>query len=106
MPKTGGMRETRKIADLADTYYTPVAMHNVSSPVATMASAHVGTAIPNALAVEYHSYQLGWWEDLVVEDVIQEGYIEIPEKPGLGVTLDMDVVADKMVAGEELFDEA
>jgi gluconate/galactonate dehydratase len=106
MPKTGGMRETRKIADLADTYYTPVAMHNVSSPVATMASAHVGTAIPNALAVEYHSYQLGWWEDLVEEDVIQEGYIEIPEKPGLGVTLDMDVVADKMVAGEELFDEA
>jgi gluconate/galactonate dehydratase len=106
MPKTGGMRETRKIADLADTYYTPVAMHNVSSPVATMASAHVGTAIPNALAVEYHSYQLGWWEDLVEEDVIEDGYIQIPEKPGLGVTLDMDVVQDKMVAGEELFDEA
>jgi gluconate/galactonate dehydratase len=104
MPKTGGMRETRKIADLADTYYTPVAMHNVSSPVATMASAHVGTAIPNALAVEYHSYQLGWWEDLVEEDVIEDGYIQIPEKPGLGVTLDMDVVQDKMVAGEELFD--
>jgi gluconate/galactonate dehydratase len=106
MPKTGGMRETRKIADLADTYYTPVAMHNVSSPVATMASAHVGTAIPNALAVEYHSYQLGWWENLVEEDVIEDGYIQIPEKPGLGVTLDMDVVQDKMVAGEELFDEA
>lgn len=106
LPKTGGMRETRKIADMADTYYVPVAMHNVSSPVATMASAHVGTAIPNALAVEYHSYQLGWWEDLVEEDVIEDGYVEIPEKPGLGVTLDMDVVSDKMVAGEELFDEA
>ncbi|WP_458186033.1 mandelate racemase/muconate lactonizing enzyme family protein [Haladaptatus sp. NG-WS-4] len=105
MPKVGGMRETRKIADLADTYYIPVAMHNVASPIATMGSAHVGTAIPNALAVEYHSYQLGWWEDLVEEDVIEEGYIEIPEKPGLGVTLDMDVVAEHMVAGEELFDE-
>ncbi|WP_458206033.1 mandelate racemase/muconate lactonizing enzyme family protein [Haladaptatus sp. NG-SE-30] len=106
MPKVGGMRETRKIADLADTYYIPVAMHNVASPVATMGSAHVGTAIPNALAVEYHSYQLGWWEDLVEETVIEEGYIEIPEKPGLGVTLDMDVVAEHMVEGEELFDEA
>ncbi len=29
MPKVGGMRETRKIADLADLYYMPVAMHNV-----------------------------------------------------------------------------
>ncbi|MFC6725438.1 mandelate racemase/muconate lactonizing enzyme family protein [Halobium palmae] len=106
MPKVGGMRETQKIADLADTYYVPVAMHNVSSPVATVASAHVGAAIPNALAVEYHSYQLGWWEDLVEEDVIEDGYIEIPEEPGLGVTLDMDVVEDRMVAGDELFDEA
>ena len=106
LPKVGGMRETRKIADVADTYYTPVAMHNVSSPVATMASAHVGTAIPNSLAVEFHSYQLGWWSDLVEEDVIEDGYVEIPETPGLGVTLDVDVVEEHMVEGETLFDEA
>jgi len=106
LPKVGGMRETRKIADMADTYYVPVAMHNVASPVATMAAAHVGTAIPNALAVEYHSYQLGWWEDLVEETVIEDGYIEVPEEPGLGVTLDMDVVAENMVEGESLFDAA
>ena len=106
MPKVGGMRETRKIADLADMYYVPVAMHNVASPVATMGSAHVGAAIPNSLAVEYHSYELGWWENLVEEDVIEDGYIEIPEKPGLGVTLDMDVVEEHMVDGETLFDEA
>jgi gluconate/galactonate dehydratase len=105
MPKVGGMRETRKIADLADTYYMPVAMHNVSSPVATMASAHVGTAIPNSLAVEFHSYQLGWWEDLVEESVIEEGYIQIPEEPGIGLTLDLDTVEEHMVEGEELFDE-
>jgi gluconate/galactonate dehydratase len=80
-------------------------MHNVSSPVATMASAHVGTAIPNALAVEYHSYELGWWGDLVEETVIEDGYITIPEEPGLGVTLDMDAVAEHMVEGDELFDE-
>ncbi|MFC7221633.1 mandelate racemase/muconate lactonizing enzyme family protein [Halalkalicoccus sp. GCM10025322] len=106
MPKVGGMRETRKIADFADTYYMPIAMHNVSSPVATMGSAHVATAIPNSLAVEYHSYQLGWWEDLVEESVIEDGYIEIPEKPGLGLTLDLDTVEEHMVSGEELFDEA
>jgi len=106
LPKVGGMRETRKIADVANQYYVPVAMHNVSSPVATMAGAHVGTAIPNLLAVEYHSYELGWWSDLVEEDVIEDGRIEIPEKPGLGVTLDMDTVSEHLVDGETLFDDA
>jgi gluconate/galactonate dehydratase len=106
MPKVGGMRETQKIAQMADTYYMPVAMHNVASPVATVASAHVGASIPNALAVEYHSYQLGWWEDLVEEDVIENGYITVPEEPGIGVTLDMDVVEENMVEGETLFDPA
>jgi gluconate/galactonate dehydratase len=106
LPKVGGMRETRKIADMADTYYVPVAMHNVSSPIGTMASAHVGAAIPNSLAVEFHSYQLGWWSELVEEDLIAEGRIAVPEKPGLGLTLDFDAVAEHMVEGEELFDEA
>ncbi|MFC6725801.1 enolase C-terminal domain-like protein, partial [Halobium palmae] len=107
LPRVGGMRETRKIADMADTYYVPVAMHNVSSPIGTMASAQVAAAIPNSLAVEYHSYQLGWWEDLVEEDdLIQEGRMEIPEKPGLGLTLDLDAVEEHMVEGETLFDAA
>jgi gluconate/galactonate dehydratase len=106
LPKVGGMRETRKIADVANQYYIPVALHNVSSPVGTMASAQVAAAIPNALALEYHSYELGWWRNLVEEDILEDGRIEIPEQPGLGVTLDMDVVAENLVAGEELFDEA
>ena len=106
LPKVGGMRETRKIADLADTYYVPVAMHNVSSPVATMASAQVGAAIPNSLAVEYHSYQLGWWSDLVEESVIEDGSIDVPEAPGLGLTLDLDAVKEHMIDGDELFDPA
>ena len=107
LPRVGGMRETRKIADLADMYYIPVAMHNVSSPIGTMASAHVGAAIPNSLALEYHSYELGWWEDLVEEDnLIEEGRMEIPEEPGLGLTLNLDAVGDHMVEGETLFDEA
>jgi len=91
---------------VANQHYVPVAMHNVASPVATVAAAHVGTAIPNALAVEFHSYELGWWEDLVEGAVIEDGRIEVPEEPGLGITLDMDAVAEHMVEGEDLFDPA
>jgi gluconate/galactonate dehydratase len=81
-------------------------MHNVSSPVGTVASAHVGAAIPNLLAVEFHSYELPWWGDLVEETVIEDGRIAVPETPGIGLTLDLDVVADHLVEGETLFDEA
>ena len=107
IPKVGGLREGMKIATLADVFYVPVAMHNVASPVGTMASAHLGAAIPNALAVEFHSYQLGWWSDLVEEGpLIEDGRMRVPERPGLGLTLAMDTVEANMVAGEELFDEA
>ncbi|MFB6134719.1 MAG: mandelate racemase/muconate lactonizing enzyme family protein [Halanaeroarchaeum sp.] len=107
LPKVGGMRETQKIANLADMYYVPVAMHNVSSPIGTMASAQLAATIPNSLAVEYHSYQLDWWADLVEEDsLIEDGRMPVPERPGLGLTLDLDVVEDHMLEGETLIDEA
>jgi len=106
LPRVGGMRETQKIANMADLYYIPIAMHNVSSPIGTMASSQVAATIPNSLAVEFHSYQLGWWEDLVEEDnLIEGGRLEIPEKPGLGLTPDYDAIEEHMVEGEELFDE-
>jgi D-xylonate dehydratase len=107
IPRVGGMREGQKIANMADMYYIPVAMHNVSSPVGTMASAQLAATIPNSLAVEFHSYQLGWWEDLVEQDdLIVDGRMAIPEEPGLGIDLDLDVVAENMVEGETLFDPA
>jgi D-xylonate dehydratase len=106
IPKVGGLREGRKIASLADLYYVPLAMHNVASPIGTMASAQLATAVPNVLAVEFHSYQLGWWGDLVEEGpLIADGRMEIPERPGLGLTIDLDAVEAHLVAGETLFDE-
>ncbi len=50
--KTGGLLEARKIADMAHTYYVPVAPHAVTSPVGMMATAHVCAAIPNFLVQE------------------------------------------------------
>jgi gluconate/galactonate dehydratase len=106
MPKVGGMRETRKIADLADTYYLPICLHNVSSPVGTVAGAHVAAACPNFLAMEYHARDVDWWGDLVeADDLIVDGRMDVPEEPGLGVTLDLDAVAAHMADGETLFDE-
>lgn len=93
VPKTGGIAETKKIADMAEAYYQSLIPHNIGSPVATVATAHVGATAPNFYALEYHARDVEWWEDLVVgEDLIQDGTITVPDEPGLGIDLDWDVV--------------
>jgi gluconate/galactonate dehydratase len=106
LPKVGGMRETRKIADQADTHYIPLALHNVSSPVGTMAGVHVAAASPNFLALEYHARDVEWWADLVEGPVIEDGSVTVPDDPGLGVTLDREAVAEHLVDGERLSAES
>ncbi|NGM69912.1 mandelate racemase/muconate lactonizing enzyme family protein [Natronolimnobius sp. AArcel1] len=106
VPKNGGMLETKKIANIAKAYYIPLALHNVASPVGTMASAHVGASASNFLALEYHARDVDWWDDVVEEDILEPGRIEVPDEPGLGVEVDLDVVAAHMKEGEELIDEA
>lgn len=104
VPKTGGMLETKKMADMAKAYYIPLALHNVSSPIGTMAGAHVAAASSNFLAMEYHARDVGWWNDLVGEKLVEQGRIAVPDDPGLGVTLDLDVVEEHLAEDETLFD--
>jgi galactonate dehydratase len=95
VPKTGGIAETKKIADMAEAYYQALVPHNIGSPVATVATAHVGATVPNFLAVEYHAREVPWWEDLVVgDDLIQNGRLTVPDGPGLGIELDWDAVEE------------
>ncbi|MGM0606511.1 MAG: mandelate racemase/muconate lactonizing enzyme family protein [Halobacteriota archaeon] len=96
VPKTGGIAETKKIGDLADTYYCALTPHNIGSPVATMAGVHVGASVPNFLALEFHARDVPWWEDMVAqsEPLIQDGRISVPDAPGLGIELDWDVVEE------------
>jgi L-alanine-DL-glutamate epimerase-like enolase superfamily enzyme len=99
------MRETVKTAHRADDYYIPVALHNVSSPLGTMAGAHVATAIPNFLALEWHARDDPDWDDYVEgPSIIEGGAVPLPDDPGLGVTLDLDTVQEHMAEGETLLD--
>lgn len=52
--KVGGLAEAQKVANLAQTFYVPVAPHCVVSPIGVMASAHVNTTYPNFLDLGYH----------------------------------------------------
>jgi galactonate dehydratase len=88
--KCGGLLEGRKIADMAHTYYVPFAPHNVTSPIGTMAAAHVCAAVPNFLALEWHWVdQLPLWRNWVKEgEILEKGHIRMPERAGLGVDMD------------------
>jgi len=108
LQKTGGLLEGRKIADMADAHYVAVAPHCIASPIGTIASAHVCAAIPNFLALEWHGMSVPFWEDMVVGfdgSIIDNGYIKIPEAPGLGVELNEEVARKYARPGEPFFGE-
>jgi len=93
LAKAGGLLEGRRIADLADLYYIPVAPHNIGSPIETIATCHVMAAVPNFLVLEFHHLHNPVWETLLDgPPLITEGHITVPNRPGLGVTLNEDTV--------------
>ncbi len=107
IPKMGGLLEAKKVADHADTYYMPLAPHNVASPIGTVAAAHVCAAMTNFLVMEYHAHDVPWWDDLVDgEPVIKDGFIHLNDRPGHGLTLNEDVARQHLVSGTSFFGES
>jgi len=90
--KCGGLAEAKKIADLAHTYYIPIAPHCQASPIGMMAACHAMSTVPNFLVQEWHwghpPERTARWKQYVQEgDIIQKGYITVPDKPGIGLTI-------------------
>jgi galactonate dehydratase len=106
IPKCGGLSECRKIANMAEIYSMPFAPHNVSSPIGTMASAHVCATIPNFLILEFHWTGRDFWSTIIKEkrDIIKDGFIEISDAPGIGVELDEEVAREHQFPGTTWFE--
>ena len=102
----GGYLETKRIGDFAEEFGVAMALHHASSPVTFMGCVHAAAATENFIALEHHSVDNPWWEDLVTgldKPFVQEGYVRVPEKPGVGVELNEEVVKEHLREGEELF---
>jgi len=90
---SGGMLETKKIADYGERYGLPTALHFAGSPIAFMANLHTAVAIPSFVGLEHHGLDLPFWSGLVKglpEPLMEGGFVAVPETPGLGVDLDYD----------------
>jgi len=96
----GGILETKKIGDIAEEHGVAMAIHMAESPIACMAAVHVAAATRNFLALEVHSVDVPWWEDLVKglpKPLIQNGYIQVPNAPGLGIEeLNEELIQEKI----------
>ena len=98
LASSGGIMETKKIGDYAEENGIPMMMHFAGTPVSMMANVHCAAATQNFIALENHSVDIPWWEDLVVGDkpLVQDGHVVVPDKPGLGVELNEEVVKEHL----------
>lgn len=89
----GGIFEGRIIAGMAEAYYASVAPHNPLGPISLASGLQLAASIPNFLCQEQVTLGEGYLkEPFQVED----GHIPLPTKPGLGVELDEEALADKL----------
>ncbi len=98
---SGGFLENKRIADLADLYSLPVANHNTGSIVNGMASVHWGASIRDYMACETMYFDGGWMDDIILHDgpLCKNGFVEIPNRPGLGIELNPDMVKAHLIDG-------
>ena len=97
---SGGILETKKIGDACQEYGVAMAMHFAGSPVSCFANVHCAAATENFLALENHSVDVPWWNDLVEgveKPVVNKGFITVPDKPGLGITLNDEVMKQHLL---------
>ncbi|MBC7315941.1 MAG: galactonate dehydratase, partial [Chloroflexi bacterium] len=89
----GGIFEGRIIAGMAEAYYAAIAPHCPLGPIALAACLQLDAAIPNFLAQEHVTLGEGYLKEPFR---FENGYVALPDKPGLGIELDEEALADKI----------
>ncbi len=92
----GGILEGKKIAAMAECYYGALAPHCPLGPVALAACLQLDACTPNFLVQEHVTLGQGYIKEPFT---IEDGYIAIPEKPGLGIELDEEALEEKRYDG-------
>jgi L-alanine-DL-glutamate epimerase-like enolase superfamily enzyme len=103
---TGGLLESKKISDLADLFYLPMAAHDTGSIVCNIATVHWAASVRDFLAAETLIGRGNWMDDVIVHEgpIVKDGHIAVPTKPGLGIELNKEVVKANLARGEKYWD--
>jgi L-alanine-DL-glutamate epimerase-like enolase superfamily enzyme len=108
LASSGGLLETKRIADYAEEKGISMAMHQAGTPVSFMANVHCAAATQNFLALEHHSVDITWWESMVKmvdgNHMISKGYAPVPlNSPGLGIELNEEVIKQHLHKSDTSF---
>ena len=96
LTRCGGFTGAMKIAALAADHHRPVANHGFTTYINVAAALHWLNSIPNALIVEFVAQNGTELRDILTHQAFaaEDGYLAIPQEPGLGVDLNEDTVAE------------
>ena len=90
---TGGISEMKRIATLAETFYIPISPHDASGSLNVLTGAHVLMNTPNIYRLEMNHHAVPAYNACLNEPLdIRDGYIHVPDRPGLGYSLNRDYV--------------
>ena len=90
----GGLFATRKIADMVDAHYGMIAPHSAQGPVCSAACVQLNASLPNFLIHEiFDEFNEPWEKEIVTNSVhVVNGYIDVPDRPGLGIDLNIEEI--------------
>ena len=99
---SGGFLENKRIADMAEVWGVPLATHNTGSQLNTWATCQWAGSIRDFIACETVTGKGDWMDELLILDgfYIENGFVRITDKPGLGVDLNPDVAQAHLAEGE------
>ena len=85
----GGLLEAKKIAAMAEAVSVGVAPHNPLGPIAGVAALHFAVSTPNHVIQEEMVGAVPWYSEVVDGPIrLVDGFWQVPEAPGLGITVD------------------
>jgi len=89
-----GLTGSKKVAAMAEAHHVKVIPHNPLSPISTAACVQLDACIPNFALQEYTGESDPPKRDMVVQPlVLKDGYLEVPDAPGLGIELNDTALA-------------
>jgi L-alanine-DL-glutamate epimerase-like enolase superfamily enzyme len=99
---SGGFLETKRIADMAHVFGLPMANHNTGSQVYTYAAVQWAASICDYISLETITGEGGWMDQVLLLDgpYIKGGFIQVTDKPGLGIELNPDIVRAHLAPDE------
>jgi galactonate dehydratase len=88
--RCGGPSEMKRMATMMEAYNVLLAPHNPNGPLSTLASAHVCASVPNFFRQEFMFTDVPWRDTVIdhpIADMVQNGFLKLSDRPGLGVDL-------------------